>query len=56
MVSIDKTRERGFEPGSRRASCEERLQELAGPEFERAGVEGRELTLDDAVKLALGEQ
>ena len=36
-----------------RQANEERLQELAGPEFERARVEGRELTLDDAVKLAL---
>ena len=36
-----------------RDACEGRIREVAGPEFERGYVEGRELTLDDAVSLAL---
>ena len=36
-----------------RQANEERLRELAAPEFERARAQGRELTLDAAVKLAL---
>ena len=28
--------------------------ELAGPEFDRSRADGRELTLDDAVAIALG--
>jgi predicted ATPase len=35
-----------------RQASEQRILELAGPEFERARIEGRELTLDDAVELA----
>jgi len=36
-----------------RQTCEGRIRELAGPEFERGCAEGRALTLDDAVSLAL---
>jgi predicted ATPase len=36
-----------------RDACEERIREAAGPEFERGYAEGRALTLDDAVSLAL---
>jgi predicted ATPase/class 3 adenylate cyclase len=36
-----------------RQTCEGRIRELAGPEFERSLAEGRALTLDDAVSLAL---
>ena len=36
-----------------RQTCEARVLELAGPEFERGRAEGRALTLDDAVELAL---
>jgi predicted ATPase/class 3 adenylate cyclase len=35
-----------------REATEERMRELAGPDFERALAEGRELTLDEAVELA----
>jgi ATP/maltotriose-dependent transcriptional regulator MalT len=35
-----------------RETCEARIREVAGPEFER-GAEGHTLTLDDAVTLAL---
>jgi predicted ATPase len=38
-----------------RAECEERIKELAGPEFESACARGRDLTLDEAVALALAE-
>ena len=37
-----------------REEFEVRIRELAGPEFERGVAEGRTLTLDDAVALALG--
>ncbi len=36
-----------------RQENEERINELAGPEFEPARAQGRELTLDEAVSLAL---
>ncbi|HEV8602831.1 MAG TPA: hypothetical protein VGQ68_05475 [Gaiellaceae bacterium] len=36
-----------------RQTCEGRIRELAGPEFDRGHAEGRALTLDDAVSLAL---
>jgi hypothetical protein len=36
-----------------RRTCEERIREAAGPEFERGYADGRALTLDDAVSLAL---
>ncbi|MGQ0549297.1 MAG: ATP-binding protein [Armatimonadota bacterium] len=36
-----------------RQACEARIREAAGPEFERGYAEGRALTLDDAVSLAL---
>ena len=36
-----------------RQTCEGRILELAGPEFDRSRVEGRALTLDDAVAIAL---
>lgn len=36
-----------------RQECESRIREAAGPEFERGYSEGRALTLDDAVSLAL---
>jgi predicted ATPase/class 3 adenylate cyclase len=36
-----------------RADFEARIRELVGPEFERGCAEGRELTLDNAVALAL---
>ena len=36
-----------------RETCEARIRELAGPEFERGRTEGHTLTLDDAVTLAL---
>ena len=36
-----------------RAEAEERMRKIAGPDFERGYAEGRELTLDDAVSLAL---
>ena len=37
-----------------RQTCEGRILELAGPEFDRSRADGRELTLDDAVAIALG--
>ena len=37
-----------------RATCEERIRRFADDAFERAVAEGRELSLDDAVELALG--
>jgi hypothetical protein len=37
-----------------RAACEARILSAAGPEFERGRSDGRELTLDEAVALALG--
>jgi hypothetical protein len=37
-----------------RASCEVLVQELAGAELDAALARGRELSLDDAVDLALG--
>jgi hypothetical protein len=37
-----------------RPTCEVRIREAAGPEFERGYAEGRALMLDDAVSLALG--
>ncbi|HEV3480230.1 MAG TPA: adenylate/guanylate cyclase domain-containing protein [Gaiellaceae bacterium] len=36
-----------------RETCRARIRQLAGPEFDRACAEGRELTLDDAVSVAL---
>ncbi|MBA2741683.1 MAG: adenylate/guanylate cyclase domain-containing protein [Actinobacteria bacterium] len=36
-----------------REACEARIREAAGPEFERGYAEGRELTLAEAVSLAL---
>ena len=36
-----------------RQRCEERIREVAGPDFERGYAEGHALTLDDAVSLAL---
>jgi hypothetical protein len=36
-----------------RETCEARIREIAGPEFERWCTEGRKLTLDDAATLAL---
>ncbi len=36
-----------------REMCERRIRELAGPEFDRDRTEGRALTLDDAVSVAL---
>jgi predicted ATPase/class 3 adenylate cyclase len=36
-----------------RQTCEARILELAGPEFDRSRAEGRALTLDDAVSIAL---
>jgi hypothetical protein len=36
-----------------RERCEGRIRELAGPEFDRGRTEGRALTLDDAVSIAL---
>jgi predicted ATPase/DNA-binding SARP family transcriptional activator len=36
-----------------RATCEARIREFAGPEFEHGRTEGHTLTLDDAVTLAL---
>jgi predicted ATPase/class 3 adenylate cyclase len=36
-----------------RAACEARLRHFVGPEFERGLTEGRQLTLDDAVSIAL---
>jgi len=36
-----------------RQTVAEQIRELAGPEFERSLAEGRELTLDDAVSIAL---
>jgi hypothetical protein len=36
-----------------RQACEDRIRELGGPEFEGGRPEGRALTLDDAVALAL---
>jgi predicted ATPase/class 3 adenylate cyclase len=36
-----------------RERCEGRIRELAGPEFDRGRAEGRALTLDDAVSIAL---
>jgi tetratricopeptide (TPR) repeat protein len=38
-----------------RETCEARIREIAGPEFQRGYAEGRDLTLDDAVSLALSE-
>ena len=37
-----------------RQTCEARILKLAGPEFDRSRAEGRALTLDDAVGIALG--
>ena len=37
-----------------RQASEERILGLAGPDFDPARLEGRELTLDEAVALALG--
>jgi predicted ATPase/class 3 adenylate cyclase len=37
-----------------RQTCEGRILELARPEFDRSRAEGRALTLDDAVAIALG--
>jgi predicted ATPase len=37
-----------------RAEAEARVRKVAGPDFDRGYAEGRELTLDDAVSLALG--
>ena len=34
-------------------TCEARIREAAGPEFERGYAEGRALTLDEAVSIAL---
>jgi len=39
-----------------RQSCEARVREVAGPEFERGRAEGRALSLDDAATLALAAQ
>lgn len=36
-----------------RAACEKRIRELGGLDFERARAEGRKLTFDEAVALAL---
>jgi hypothetical protein len=36
-----------------RDTCEARMRELAGPEFEQSRAEGRALTLDEAAALAL---
>ena len=36
-----------------REACEARVLEVAGPEFDRSRTEGRTLTLDDAVAIAL---
>ena len=36
-----------------RQRCEERIREVAGPDFERGYAEGHALTLDEAVSLAL---
>ena len=36
-----------------RQACEDRILEVAGPELERGRAEGRSLTLDDAVAMAL---
>jgi hypothetical protein len=36
-----------------RQTCESRIRELAGPELDRGRAEGRALTLDDAVSIAL---
>ena len=38
-----------------RDACEARIRQSVGPEFDRGYAEGRELTLDDAVSLALSE-
>jgi len=38
-----------------RDACEARIRRAAGPEFERGYAEGRDLTLDEAVSLALSE-
>ena len=38
-----------------RDACEARIRQASGPEFDRGYAEGRELTLDDAVSLALSE-
>jgi hypothetical protein len=38
-----------------RASCAQRIQRLAGPELEAALARGRELSLDEAVDLALAD-
>jgi predicted ATPase/class 3 adenylate cyclase len=40
--------------GRHREACAERIREASGPEFERGRAEGRDLSLDDAVALALG--
>jgi predicted ATPase len=37
-----------------RTEAQERMRKVAGPDFDRGYAEGRELTLDDAVSLALG--
>jgi hypothetical protein len=36
-----------------RQTCEGRIRELPGPEFDSGRAEGRGLTLDDAVSIAL---
>lgn len=36
-----------------RQTCEARIREVAGPEFDRGYADGRALTLDDAVSVAL---
>jgi hypothetical protein len=36
-----------------RETCEARILEVSGPEFERGRAKGRSMTLDDAVGLAL---
>jgi predicted ATPase/class 3 adenylate cyclase len=38
-----------------REACEARIRQAAGPDFERGRKEGRDLTLDDAVSLALAD-
>ena len=38
-----------------REACEARIRQAAGRDFDRGYAEGRDLTLDDAVSLALSE-
>jgi hypothetical protein len=55
-VGRDRRRGRGAPLGGwrrHRQENEERIKELADPEFEPARARGRELTLDEAVALAL---